>query len=246
MYDLQDGIYYDRTAGGSFVIVSLKVTNGTTTSDLGQVLSGLWNMFHELKKGIVLDLDVHPKHRHGGNLTVLLGFGPKMFDGSIKGLRRAKPKEISNNLFLQPRLSGGGPIAIGSGINFSSDTKVNHFALDHLVLQFIGDTELITNRPVTETWKYIKFKSKKSNIIKISRIYKGFEREDKRGWLGFHDGISNMKTQERLGAIQINGGISNQSNDWLFEGTYLSFHQVRSQLRALGKSKYQGTRIHNR
>jgi Dyp-type peroxidase family len=223
VYDLQDGIYYDRTAGGSFVIVSFRITNVTRASDLGQVLSGMWSMLHELRKGIILDMNIHPKHRHTGNLTVLIGFGPKIFEGSISGLRRPRPKELTDHRFLQPRLNGGGPIASNSGVNFASETKVNHFSLDHFVLQFIGDTELVTNRAVTETWKYINFKARKPNVITISKIYKGFEREDKRGWLGFHDGISNMKTEERLGAIQIDGDNPNLANDWLIGGTYLAF-----------------------
>ena len=42
---------------------------------------------------------------------------------------------------------------------------------DHVIIQFIADNEMFTNRAFVETWKYIKKKS----ILNISKFYMGFK-----------------------------------------------------------------------
>lgn len=61
----------------------------------------------------------------------------------------------------------------------------------------------------------------------MSHFFSGFQRPDRRGWLGFHEGVSNIQPEERLGAIVINNtNISKPSDVWTVGGTYLAFLRI--------------------
>lgn len=216
---IQDGIYYNRTLGNSFCLTFIKISRPVNSSDLATELSELWKLYDGLKKGKVKDLDTDANHSHHGNLSVLLGYGPKIFDGIVYGMKKKKPYDlVSEKGFLGPNIRGGDPIIYGSSLNFSKDIVKNHAVEDHIVIQFIADSEMFTNRALVETWKHLRKKS----IFSISKFYTGFSRIDKRGWLGFHDGISNFPKEERLGVIAIDNSVVQQDN-WLINGTYMAF-----------------------
>ena len=217
--NIQDGIYYDRPPGNSFCLMFMKISRSARTSDLIKELSELWNLYDELKRGKVKDLPIQPTHSHHGNLSVLLGYGPKIFDGVISGIKKNKPNDLIHEKgFKGPNISSGDSIAAGSSINFTKEILKNHAPEEHVIIQFIADTEMFTNRAVVETWKHIKNRK----ILNISRFYTGFKRIDQRGWLGFHEGIANINPKERLEAIAINNSVSNEDR-WLINGTYMAF-----------------------
>ncbi|HET7643994.1 MAG TPA: hypothetical protein VFK40_10840, partial [Nitrososphaeraceae archaeon] len=216
---IQDGIYYDRPPGNSFCLMFMKISRSARMPDLIKDLYELWKVYDELKKGKVKDLPIHPKHSHQGNLSILLGYGPKIFDGVLSGIKKKKPKDLAYERgFKDPAILNGEPIAAGSSFNFTNDIVKNHAPNEHIVLQFIADTEMFTNRAVVETWKHIKNR----NILHISKFYTGFKRIDQRGWLGFHEGIANIDPKERLEAIAINDSVPNEDK-WLINGTYMAF-----------------------
>jgi Dyp-type peroxidase family len=218
---IQDGIYYDKPIGNSFCLMFLKISKSVHSSDLATDLSELWKLYDDLKNGKIKDLDTHIDHHHHGNLSVLLGYGSKIFDGIVSGVKKKKPNDlIYEKGFRGPNISGGEPIAFGSGINFSKDIVKNHAIEDHIIIQFIADAEMFTNRAIVETWKHIN--KRQRPILNISTFYTGFKRIDQRGWLGFHESISNIPKQEREKVIAINKSLSDQDN-WLINGTYLAF-----------------------
>ncbi|HLN35442.1 MAG TPA: hypothetical protein VK250_09220 [Nitrososphaeraceae archaeon] len=218
---MQDGIYYDKPLGNSFCMLFLKISKYVNSSDLAGDLSELWNLYEELKRGKVKNVDTHTNQSHHGNLSVLFGYGPKIFGGIVSGVKKRKPNDLMYEKgFRGPSISGGEPIATGSGINFSKDTIKNHAVEDHIIIQFIADAEMFTNLALVETWKHINKRGRP--ILNISKYYTGFKRIDQRGWLGFHEGISNISKNDRQEVISINNSVSNQDK-WLINGTYLAF-----------------------
>jgi deferrochelatase/peroxidase EfeB len=84
---------------------------------------------------------------------------------------------------------------------------------------------------VVETWKAIsKGKEEKDETLFISRVYPGFQREDKRGWLGFHDGVSNIPSNDRQMVISIGDKRVFPEERWTVMGTYLGFLRIELDL----------------
>ena len=81
-------------------------------------------------------------------------------------------------------------------------------------------------RSVVETWKIIRDnldKATNQSNISLIKFYTGFQRDDSRSWLDFHDGISNMNSGEgRLQAITIDD-IVEEEYKWAKNFTYMAF-----------------------
>jgi deferrochelatase/peroxidase EfeB len=65
-----------------------------------------------------------------------------------------------------------------------------------------------------------------SSPLQISGLYSGFQRPDGRNWLGFHDGISNLKSSERSQVIFIDPKKTIGVDNWTALGTYLIFMRI--------------------
>lgn len=180
-------------------------------------------MYSKLQKGIMPDLGTAKKNPHHGNLSVLMGYGPRFFE--INGLKKRKPLHLNEEwLFQEPKL-GGDPILPGVGLRYADDISSNDISKDHFIFQFIGDTQLATNRPIVETWKLLRKidMDGSSAPMVMKSFFTGFNRPDGRGWLGFHDGISNIRSSERLRKIQIDTQNLNPDDYWTALGTYMAF-----------------------
>jgi deferrochelatase/peroxidase EfeB len=183
-------------------------------------------MYQNLKKVLVADLKAENASHHR-TLTVLFGYGPRFFE--LDGLGKAKPKYLQGQwLFLPPDV-GGGPILPETGLRYAEDTTHNEVADDHLIVQFIGDTQLATHRAVVETWKFLKQKEtdELSAPLNMRAFYTGFNRPDGRSWLGFHDGVSNVKASDRPKVILANRSTLDHVDYWTSEGgTYMAFLRI--------------------
>ncbi|MCZ4408349.1 Dyp-type peroxidase [Cryomorphaceae bacterium 1068] len=222
---LQEGIYYQKgtTPGKHLSLIFLRLNKDKSTENIRQDIEGLWKICHELKKGRIKDLpgvDLPIE-----SLSILIGYGKNIF--SIDGLNKTIPSDLNQfGSFRKPKANGGGKLLIGSGLSYSNKVYKN-VATEDIVLQFIGDTELSVSRPVVEIWKFI---SDTDNDIELSKFYKGFQREDHRSWIDFHDGISNMKSgDERFDAISIKP--STGLDNWTELGTYLTFIRLSVNLK---------------
>ena len=171
-------------------------------------------------------LRLRAKLRNTGTLSVLIGYGPKFFH--IKGLTKSKPKHLNDEWLFHPPGLGGGPIISDVGLKYSEEVKSNEVANDHVAIQFIGDTHLSTHRAIVETWKVLrKIDIEESYAPMAMRsFYIGFNRPDGRTWLGFHDGVSNIRSTERLKQIQINKKNLNPVDYWTANGTYMAFLRI--------------------
>jgi Dyp-type peroxidase family len=262
-YGLQQGIYYSHSSypRNSFSVIFLNARAPCDPGRIRETLLQLWRMYIKLQKGIVPDLDMPKKNPHHGNLSVLMGYGPKFFE--IGGLKKRKPLYLNEEwLFQEPKL-GGDPILPGVGLKYADDITSNDIGNAHFIFQFIGDTQLATNRPIIETWKLLRKidMNLSSTPMAMRSFFTGFNRPDGRGWLGFHDGVSNIKSSERLKSIQLDKRNLNPYDYWTASGTYMAFLRmtidlsvwesisVSDQERIVGREKTTGCpliRVDNR
>jgi deferrochelatase/peroxidase EfeB len=205
--NIQEGIYFRAkpTIGNSFCIISLRADNPSKINEIGYAIGSIWNHLKKLKEGITADLDIDIKHRKVGNLTILVAYGSRLFE--ITGLKKVRPASFAGTWnFKEPNPKGGGYVIEGTDMRYSKEVIDNHLLHDHVLFQFIADNEFYTNRAAVEVWKELYKQEKKGNPsqMRITGLYQGFQRADKRNWLGFNDGVSNLKTHERPYVILIN------------------------------------------
>ncbi|ARV43893.1 Dyp-type peroxidase [Bacillus inaquosorum] len=221
---LQEGIYHEpKTRPGKFFsILFLRVGSGLSASEVGEAFKSIWEMYQGLKKGEIRDL--LGQKVPSGDLTVQIGYGPNIF--VLPGVKRPLPANLKERFrFLSPLPTGGGLLLKGSGLQYANDVRFNP-ATEEIMIQFIAETQLAVNRAVIETWKILDDMSKvdsKLPPLAITSFYNGFQREDKRSWLDFHDGISNLKSEERAEVIKIK---STAEDKWTVGGTYSSFLRI--------------------
>jgi len=228
-YKLQEGIFYDtKTTPGKFLcIVFLELDDEESVQSIKQELTDIWGIVQHLKNGEIRDLP--NVELPDMDLSVTLGYGKNLF-GKFK-LNKSIPNDLQQyGSFRQPKSGGGGKLLVGSGLNYSNKVFKN-MATEDLVLQFTADSELAVNRALVEVWKYFEDSGSKTRIAKF---YKGFQREDKRSWIDFHDGISNLKSgKDRLDALQIKPLAGEDS--WTEGGTYLAFIKLSVDLKTWRK-----------
>jgi Dyp-type peroxidase family len=223
MAALQEGIYHapGQRPGAFFTILFLRAAPACTATQVGQALDQLWQVYQGLREGKVRDLPGHPVP--SGDLTVLVGYGPKAFQ--IDGTGRGLPTDLGVEYrFRSPLPTGGGPLLLGSGLRYGDDVRAN-MATEEIAIQLIAETQLAVSRAVVETWRTLAALTTPQTDaapLMLTSFYSGFQRDDGRSWIGFHDGVSNMESSERIGAIAIKpSGI--EADAWTEGGSYLAF-----------------------
>ena len=179
----------------AFSIIFLKCTNSTTPSEVGESIKALFDLYENLRKGLINDL-ADWNDLQSNTLSFIIGYGKKIFE--LPGLKFGYPQEF--NLlpdFNKPRAKRRTAIWDGSGINYSN-VKENRADSD-IVFRFLSSRESDTKRTIVETWKYFyNLKMDGKHVpLEISGYYNGFLRQDKRNMLDFLDGISNLTSEER-------------------------------------------------
>lgn len=226
---IQEGIYFRSkpSIGNSFCFLSLRADQYLAINQIGFGVGKIWNQLIKLKAGITQELDLHPDHRKTGDLTILIGYSPRIFE--LSGSKKIKPSDFSERWdFKSPNLEGGGSLLEGIDLSYSKEVFDNHLLLDHVVFQFIANSEFYTNRAASIVWKELRKLTKKWGItpFRLTGIYTGFQRPDRRNWLGFHDGVSNLKSRERSHVISIDPRKLSLHERWTLNGTYLTFMRI--------------------
>jgi deferrochelatase/peroxidase EfeB len=219
---LQEGIYHAPGArpGRAFAIFFLQAAPGADAATVGGALRRLWNVWRGLTRGTVADLPEHPVPANA--LTVLIGYGQKTF--ALAGARRTVPAALLTGSFRSPQPMGGGRVVVGSGLSYSSDVRQNP-ATEEIAVQVVAETQLAVNRVIVETWKVTHDHTDPATdvaALTMTAFYQGFQRDDGRSWIDFHDGVSNLHSNERVGVITIKP-VGDDGQDWLVGGTYLAF-----------------------
>ena len=262
---LQKGIYFrkiNRPPPAAFALMLLRVTPRSGGPDqmkrIRKLLKELWILYGELNNGIVPDIGPsYPVPHDGHPVDVLFGYGAGAF--SLPGAR-PRPHALAEFDFDQPlprqaiaTYRGTQPDVNGtaksSGIRYANGglTPRGDFAL-----QFTGPTAFRVERAVVETWKKLHDFKPAPAPLEIAGVFLGNQRDDRRSWIDFYDGISNLTEQEREEVIVIpDSGLTPQDR-WTAGGTYLGFVRIginlgqwraltrRRQERMVGRDKLDG------
>jgi deferrochelatase/peroxidase EfeB len=235
---IQDGIYWDSKPDQAhrdfYKLCFIKVAPQASTDDVCQVLEKAWDLFNNLKSGI------HPRLGKdypvdAKELDVLIGYGHNLFDtfGQIE-----RPQSMSNQFrFMKPNNPFGNLILPGAGIKWEESRTVNHGDTD-IGIQFTANSPLAIHRAHIELWRVLSHEDNSVDgmpILTIHDFTDGFAREDKRSWIDFHDGISNLKRgnqrEQAIAIKQVNSG----GMDWTLNGTYMVFMKIPINLAAWDK-----------
>ena len=196
-----------------------------TAKKVGGILKALWKRYNSLKEGYSEDI---PGCKFpGGSLTVLIGYGPKIFE--LRGIKKKIPRDMNGMQFMPSEL-GGEPILADAGIEFAKDKHENLGLSEHVIIQLIGASQLAVYRSIVETINYLYSFEEQFFTVKF---YTGFQRDDRRSWLGFHDEMSNLSSsKEAKVVIAINKNFNHLRYDdyWTENGTYLTFLRTRIDL----------------
>jgi hypothetical protein len=232
---LQEGIFYapGERPGKFFALMFLRAGAHCDARRAAENLTDLWRLFEGLKQGRVPDLDPVTVPFEEDNLQVLLGLGPSSFE--LPGVARRKPDGLEGDrLFTQPREDGGGPLLTGSGLAYAADASAGLLG-EEFCVQVTADTKLAVDRTIVETWKLLSDRVDPevgSPDLEPTTFYLGAQRSDRRSWIDFHDGLSNMRSEERERAIAID---ARAGEEWCGGGTYLAFLRLAVDLAAWRK-----------
>ncbi|CAN5594575.1 hypothetical protein BH18THE1_BH18THE1_04640 [soil metagenome] len=242
MGKLQEGIYFgtEKRPRDSFAIIFLKCEQNSNAKQIGTAVGQLWDKYRTLKNGpsYTLENDYAPKLH---NLSVLIGYGKNVF--SLEGTNEVCPQDFSDFSLLVPKNNGGGSVLQHSELIFDKNVNYNHAAFDDIVIQFIGENEFSTSQAVVETWRELLSINSPDPVLHLTKFYTGFGRYDNRGWMGFHDGVSNMKSEERKYAISIDSSKLNTQDKWTINGTYMMFMRIAIDLEGWWNSSVEEQEI---
>ena len=230
---LQEGIHWQ--AGSKprsyYKLIILKPSIDLSTSRLYFHLRQIWLLCQSLKNGVIPSLGanypVDPE-----SLQVLIGYGHKFFERS--DLAQPTPEGMAQiNRFPQPNETSERSILPGSGIVYDPDVKYND-ADEEIALQLLADSPLAVHRVQVEINKYLQAMREESIPdylqLTIAKAFDGFGRRDKRNWIDFHDGISNLrKGEERRQVVAIKPDNAG-GQDWTLNGSYMVFMRLQVNL----------------
>ena len=220
----QEGIYHRQGEAppSSYRLLLLNLKPATGISEARTAIARIWTMLRDLRdRNLATDVPPDPpaarppdrapqkdqkdsderrKPCAAPELTCLLGFGASLFD---RYPRMPKPDQLL-------RLDQG-PFR---KIRWVAEADRQAGEAD-LALQFIAWTELAVNRAVAEVWMMI---VEQFLPLEIVAVHGGFNREDRRSWIGFHDGISNIEADRRPAVLT--------ATSWMEGGTYMAFFRL--------------------
>ena len=187
-------------------------------------------MYQDLKQGRLRDLEGVQLPGSDDRMTVLLGMGRKAFE--LPGAALPQPEGVGDEyLFRSADPGGGGSLLRGSGLAYAPEVRAN-LATEEFCVQVIADTKLATDRVIVETWKQLADTVDPelgTAALQLTTFYLGFQRNDRRSWIDFHDGLSNLRSEDRESVITIEAGTD---RDWAVGGTYLAFLRLAVDLPA--------------
>jgi Dyp-type peroxidase family len=217
---LQSGIYFeqDATPHPSYRLVLLNAAADAESPQLRDGLEAVTAMLANLAKGHVRGLEgeasaaAAESRQQYGDLDVLVGYGRRFFDESEHESTLTKAQRPDFLSYL-PRV-GPFPALPWAAKRRSAEADI--------ALQLTGLNEAAVNCAAIEVWKLIR---QRDLPWAIAESFAGYGRSDKRGWLGFHDGVSNMSSDQRPPALLACGDPG-----WMLGGTYMAYLRIHVDL----------------
>ena len=191
--------------------------------DVRRALGRVMSMLRELGTGEVRELEDQSKETKKGSvaqfegLRILLGYGRRFFDGAVHAppLTLAPRPDYLAYLSRRPAAFPGIPWAA---------PDVENTAEADFAIQLTGEREAAVNCGAVECWKLIEDEGLPLAVVST---FAGFGRRDGRGWLEFHDGVSNIEASQRLVALE-----AGPDPPWMRGGTYMAFLRLGVDLAA--------------
>jgi Dyp-type peroxidase family len=220
---IQDGIYFRRheRPPPAYLLLLLNVIKGAGRSVVAAALEETMAMLGALKEGAPRELDGIGEAEREVNLETfvdldaLIGFGRRLFDP------QAHEPPLTNCLrpdalvyLAQDSPFPALPWAGGGANRGEAD----------IALQLTGRSEAAVNRAAVEVAKLL---SDEAAPLRPASSFAGFGRADGRGWLEFHDGVSNIASEQRLAAI-----AAPADPPWMAGGTYMAYLRLAVDMRA--------------
>jgi deferrochelatase/peroxidase EfeB len=220
---LQPGIYLlpEQRPPNAFLFATLDIAPSTDSAAVRNAVSEITDVLRELQGGGVRDLqpsraqEVPPRPIDPGTFDFLIGYGASFFDrpeGAQQLTEHRRPA------LLAPLGRRSGPF---SNLAWGTDVP-NRAGEGDLCLQLTGRDAHAVSRAVVEVWKAIHDHQLQ---VTLRETYDGFARDDGRSWIGFHDGVSNIRRSQRRVAVECTG-----DPDWNRGGTYLAFLRLEIDL----------------
>jgi deferrochelatase/peroxidase EfeB len=218
---LQPGIYHahgERPAP-CFGLLTLDVSPQAGPADASAALAAVHAMLSGLPEGRVRDLDGQPAERaaHSAEqfeqLHALVGYGRRLFDPALhRPALTAAPRP--DHLAYLPR---DGPFPALRWAPHAEPAGEGDVAI-----QLTAPRRAAVDCAAVEVWKLIE---DERLPLQPKGWYVGFGRHDGRGWLDFHDGVSNLDTGQRAKALE-----APADPPWMGGGTYMAFLRLRIDL----------------
>lgn len=221
---IQPGIYFRprEQPPGCWRLLLLNFNRRTKRTAAVAALSMITKLLAGLSSGRVPELEGQPKkgveatRNTFAELTWMWGFGRRLFDEDKHdpSLTRAQRPHFLAYLPVK-----GDPFPA-----LAWDKTAERCGEADVALQLAGNVQAAVNRAAVEVWKLIE-----DETLPLTTVasFDGFGRPDGRGWLEFHDGVSNIESSQRLSALEACGDPK-----WMEGGTYLAFLRCRVDLRA--------------
>lgn len=208
---LQNGIYLSPATRprNAFLFLTLDINTDVDSVSARVAVQRVYAVLTDLRAGIVRDLLATQEGEidqpiEAGTFDFLLGYGAGFFD-STKDLTEAKRPARLTGLTRHRKPFAKLPWSFEASRGGEGD----------LCLQLTGRDAHATSRAAVEVWKLI---HDDQLPLAISGSFDGFARDDGRSWIGFHDGVSNVRPSQRLAAVECQGDPA-----WNQGGTYLAF-----------------------
>jgi deferrochelatase/peroxidase EfeB len=217
---IQDGVFFRKGEKPPpyFLFLLLNVRAGTSPKQAAAAVKRVLDTLDRLRRdGEIGDLQPQSAAESAAKLphdsfTYLLGYGPRFFDGGRHDplLTKADKSEFLTYLSRDRDAFATIPWAV--------DLKDEIDGEADLCLQLNGLSASAVNRAAVEVWKEL---AGGGVPLQIAGFHDGFQRDDGRSWLDFHDGISNIESSHRLPALE-----ADADPEWMEGGTYLAFLRV--------------------
>ena len=197
---IQPGIYFrsGESAPPAYRLVLLNAADGATGTAVRTALERVTSMLEAASAGEVRELrGTHEAERRRiaaslAGLAALVAFGRRLFDAERhRPPLTCHPRPTS--LVYLPADAEPFP-----AVRWASRRERGNPAQSDFALQLTGPTEAAVDRAAVEVWKLI---ADDGLPLAVTASYSGFVRTDGRGWLEFHDGVSNIKASHRLAAL---------------------------------------------
>jgi deferrochelatase/peroxidase EfeB len=212
----QEGIAFESGVRPApcYRLVLLDVASGTTAAAAAGALGAVTYMLRELAHGRVRELAGQPTRHakasddHFCGLRTLLGYGRRFFDGEV---HEPALTEDERHVYLSYL---PGPPAAFPCIPWAQPYGSNQGEAD-IAIQLTGCRESAVSCAAVEIWKLI---ADERLPLEVVSSFAGFGRRDGRGWLEFHDGVSNLESRQRLAVLE-----ALPDPPWMGRGTYMAF-----------------------